>query len=263
MRNGIKTLLLFFTLSTLLSCSRLPSISSKGKLSTIAFYNTGNLFDARDNPKTADDAFTPTGDKAWTEERYETKLKHIAQVIGGLGGEGGPAVIGLSEIENKQVLEDLVNTSPLRRANFGIIHYDMPDEQGLDVALLYQPKHFKPTYTEAIKINFKENGFTSRDILQVKGELRGELVTLYVVHWPEPARSRSGKMNDSRLRNAAAALRRQINEQQVADESTKIIVLGDFETEPKTPVMQEVLKATGRQTLTTRKNCLTHFTCLT
>ncbi|GAA4430835.1 endonuclease [Pontibacter saemangeumensis] len=246
MRNGIKTLLLFFTLSTLWGCSRLPSISSKGRLNTIAFYNTGNLFDAKDDPKTADDAFTPTGDMAWTEERYQTKVKQIAQVISGIGGEGGPAVVGLSEIENKQVLEDLVATSSLRRYNFGIIHYDMPDAQGLDVALLYQPKHFKPTHTETIKIDFEDKGFSSRDILQVKGELRGELVTIYVVHWPEPSRTRAGKVNDSRLRSAAAALRKKINEQQVADENMKVIVLGDFETEPAAPVMQEVLKATGR-----------------
>lgn len=246
MQNGIKTLLLFFTLIALLGCSRLPSISSKGRLNTIAFYNTGNFFDIKDDPKTEDDAFTPTGDMAWTEERYQTKLKQIAQVIGGMGDEGGPAVIGLGEIENKQVLEDLVNASPLRRLNMGIIHHDMPDEQGLDVALLYQPKHFKPTFTDVIKIKFDEKNFTSRDILQVKGELRGELVTFYVVHWPEPARSRSGKINDSRLRNAAATLRRQINEQQVVDENIKVIVLGDFETEPKSPVMQDVLKATGR-----------------
>lgn len=246
MRNGIKTLLLFFTLSVLLGCSRLPSISSKGRLNTIAFYNTGGLFDAKDDDQTNDDAFTPEGDRAWTEERYQTKMKNIAKVISGLGDADGPAVIGLGEVENKQVLEDLVSSAPLRRANYGIVHHDMPDEQGLDVALLYQPKHFKPTFTEAIKIDFDKEGFASRDILQVKGELRGELVTFYVVHWPESVKSRAGKKDESLLRNAATSLRQQIAAQQLADENTKIIVLGDFSTEPDSPVMEEVLKATGR-----------------
>jgi len=246
MHHGIKTLFFFFTLSSLLGCSRLPTVTTKAKLHTIAFYNTEDLFDTKDDPKTNDDAYTPTGAKTWTEERYETKLKHIANVVGGIGGENGPAVIGLSEVENKQVLEELVNTAPLRKLKLNIIHHDSPDAQGLDVALLYQPKHFKPTNTQTIEIDYKEKGFASPDILQVNGELRGELVTFYVVQWPSPMVNRAGKANDSRLRAAATSLRQQINKQQAADENIKIIVLGDFAAEPRAAVMQDDLKASGR-----------------
>lgn len=246
MHHGIKTLSYFFTLILLAGCSRTPLTTQKGKLYTVAFYNTEKFFDTMNDPKTADDDYTPTGEREWTEERYNKKLKNIAAVIAGIGGKGGPAVVGLGEVENKKVVEELVNTSPLKKFDYNVIHYEMPDEQGLDVALIYQPKHFKPTSTQAIPIKFSEGSYTSRDILQVKGELRGELVTIYVTHWPPRSRTRSGRQDDSRLRNVARTLRQQIEQQQKADPKTRIIVLGDFDAEPDATVMKEVLNATGR-----------------
>ncbi|TPE46169.1 endonuclease/exonuclease/phosphatase family protein [Pontibacter mangrovi] len=244
MRHGIKTLFLFFTILTLTGCSRLPITSKNGKLYTIAFYNTEKLFDTQNDPETDDDAFTPDGEMQWTQERYDLKIKNIASVIAGIGDNGGPAVIGLSEIENRQVLEDLISAAPLHRAGYSIVHQEMADRQGLDLALLYKPKLFKPTATQYIKVDFGEKGFASRDILQVKGELRGQLVTIYVNHWP--ARSRRARQEDSRLRAAAATLRREIDKQQKADPNVKIIVLGDFDAEPGDAVLEQTLKATGR-----------------
>ncbi len=246
MRHGIKTLLLFFTLGTLAGCARFPVGSSKAKPQTIAFYNTEDLFDTKNDPATKDDAYTPTGDKAWTEERYKTKLKNMATVIAGIGGEGGPAVVGLSEVENKKTLQDLVNTPPLRKLKMGIIHYDMSTERGLDVAFLYQPRHFKPSNTETIKVGLKDKGAAGRDILRVRGALRGQLVTFYVVHWPEAEKTRRGKADDRNQRHVATILRREINQQQKIDKDARIIVLGDFNTEPNATVMRDVLKAAGR-----------------
>lgn len=246
MRHGIKTLFIFFTILTLIGCSKLPISSKKGKLHTIAFYNTEKLFDTRNDPKTSDDAFTPDGEMQWTEERYQLKLKQIASVIAGIGGENGPAVVGLSEIENRQVLDDLLETSPLRKLGYNVIHQDMADEQGLDIALLYKPRVFKPSSTQYIKINFRERNYTSRDILQVKGELQGELVTIYVNHWPPRSRSRRGRQDESRLQAAAATLRQEIDKQQKIDPNAKIIVMGDFNAEPRSSVVQQTLKATGR-----------------
>lgn len=245
MRHGFKTICLFFTILTLAGCSKLPITSKKGKLHTIAFYNTEKLFDTKDNPETNDDPFTPDGEMKWTDERYQTKLNNVAEVIAGIGGDDGPAIIGLAEIENRQVLDDLLATSPLRKLGYNVIHEELDGEQGLDIALLYKPKVFKPTSTQYLKINFKEKRFTSRDILQVKGELQGELVTVYVNHWPRN-RTRRGRQDESRLQAAAATLRQEINKQQKADPNAKIIVLGDFDTEPRSSVMQQTLKATGR-----------------
>jgi hypothetical protein len=246
MRYGIKIIFLFFTLVTFLGCSRLPTSSpKKGKLYTLAFYNVEDLYDTQKNPKTADGAYTPTGEKNWTKERYETKLKNLAQVIDGIGGNEDLALIGISEVENKQVLEELVNTSPLRKHKLEIVHFDMTDVQGLDIALLYNPKHFKPTSTDAIKINFDEKNYSSRDILQVKGELRGERITVYVNHWPSNGLG-NNRQSESRLRSAATTLRREITTQQAADPNAKIIVMGDFGTEPSAAAMEKVLKANGR-----------------
>ncbi|PRY14413.1 hypothetical protein CLV24_104225 [Pontibacter ummariensis] len=246
MRHGIKTLCLLFTLIVLVGCSRLPLTSKKSKLYTIGFYNTENLFDTEDDAQTVDEAFTPGGERNWTEERYQAKLKGVAKVIAGLGGKGGPALVGLSEVENKQVLQDLINTAPLDKYDYSIIHQDSPDPQGLDVALLYKPKVFTPTATESIPIDFEEQGFSSRDILKVQGELRGEPLTVYVNHWPSEGRNRSGRPEDSRLRAAATTLRQQIEAQRATDENSKIIVLGDFNAEPKSAVLEQVLQATGR-----------------
>lgn len=246
MRHGFKTLFLFFTFLTLIGCSKLPITSKKDKLYTVAFYNTEKLFDTKDNPKTNDDPFTPEGEMNWTEERYKQKLNNIAAVIAGIGGDNGPAIIGLGEIENRQVLDDLLATSPLRKLGYNVIHKDMDDPQGLDIALLYKPKIFKPTSTQYLKINFKDKNYTSRDILQVKGDLQGELVTIYINHWPPRSRSRRGRQDESRLHAAAATLRQEIEKQQKADPNAKIIVLGDFDAEPRSSVMQQTLKATGR-----------------
>ncbi|WP_139307864.1 endonuclease/exonuclease/phosphatase family protein [Pontibacter flavimaris] len=246
MRHGFKTLFLFFTILTLAGCAKLPIPSKNGRLHTIAFYNTEKFFDTKDDPKTNDDPFTPDGEMAWTQERYAKKLTNIATVIAGIGGNNGPAIIGLGEIENRQVLDDLLATSPLRKLGYSVIHRDMADEQGLDIALLYKARFFKPTSTQYIKINFKERGYTSRDILQVKGELQGELVTIYVNHWPPRGRTGRGRQDESRLQAAAATLRQEIDKQQKADPNAKIIVMGDFDAEPRSDVLQQTLKATGR-----------------
>lgn len=245
MRHGFKTLLVFFTFFTLIGCSRLPVTSKKGKLYTIAFYNTETLYDTQDAPATPDEAFTPEGEMQWTQERYQQKLKNVASVIAGIGGKNGPAIIGLGEIENRQVLDDLLNTSPLSKIGYKVIHRESSSPDGLDLAFLYKPNVFKPTSTEYLNSGLKDKA-AAQEILQVKGELRGELVTIYVNHWPAPTRTRRRRQDDSRLRAAATALRQEIDKQQKADPNTRIIVMGDFNAEPDAEVLEKALQATGR-----------------
>ncbi|MDX5423654.1 MAG: endonuclease/exonuclease/phosphatase family protein [Hymenobacteraceae bacterium] len=246
MRYGIKTIFLFFTFITLTGCARLPFASEKRRPQTIAFYSVERLHDTQNDPSINDEAFTPEGDNQWTEERYQTKINNLATVIAGIGESTGPAIIGLSEVENEQVLRDLLAASPLRKAKYSIIHYDMPDERGLDVALLYKPSIFSPTAQQAIPIPFNDKNFKSRDILQVQGELLGEPVTIYVNHWPPASRTRRGRQDDSNVRAAAAALRQQVEAQQKENKNAKIIAMGDFGVEPNAEAMQQVLQATGR-----------------
>ncbi|WP_299701145.1 endonuclease/exonuclease/phosphatase family protein [uncultured Pontibacter sp.] len=244
MRYGIKTFFFLFSLTILSGCASLTSSIKKPKLHTVAFYNTEKLYDTENDPKIDDDGFTPEGIMNWNQDRYSTKIKNIAQVIESIGGKDAPAIMGLAEVENRKVLEDLVRSNPLRKRRYSIIHYDSRDPEGLDVALLYNPRVFKPTTHTSLPIKFSERGFASRDILQVKGTLAGEPVTVYVSHWPEDRGSTT--LGTARRRDAAAELRRQIDAQKKADKNAKIIVLGDFVDEPKSANMERVLKATGR-----------------
>lgn len=243
MRYGIKTFFMLFSLAILSGCASLTS-STKPKLYTIAFYNTEKLYDTTNDPKIDDDGFTPDGIMRWDQDRYKTKIQHLARVMENIGGKNGADLLGLCDVENRQVLDDLVNSSPLRKHRYSIIHYDSPDPEGLDVALLYNPRVFKPTAHTSLPVPFSENGFSSRHILQVKGTLAGTPVTVYLTHWPEDRGSAT--LGNARRQDAAKALRGHIVAQQKADKDAKIIVLGDFSDEPSSANMEKVLRGTGR-----------------
>lgn len=202
-------------------------------ISCVAFYNLENLFDTI--PGKNDREFTPDEPKRWTSQRYHEKLNRMAEVIAQIGDEynglAGPAVIGLSEMENRAVLEDLVNTPTLKPLGYKIVHYDSPDKRGVDVALLYRPELFRLTASKAVRFDVADRpDFRSRDQLVVSGVLAGETVHFVVNHWP----SRSGGEKKSRpLRIAAGELSRRIADSlQRIDPKAKIIIMGDLNDDP-------------------------------
>ncbi len=158
------------------------------KVGCIAFYNLENLFDTiidLDTDKILQEDFTPHGDKKWDSKKYNKKLENMSDVISQIGTEfvpTGPAILGVSEIENKEVLIDLVSTEKLKPLNYQIVHFDSPDKRGIDVALLYQPKYFTVTNSKSININLDDGGLT-RDILLVSGIFDGEPMHFMVNHW--------------------------------------------------------------------------------
>ena len=123
----------------------------KVRAGVIAFYNLENLFDTLDTEGVLDEEFTVNGPNEWNSKRYHEKIDHLARVISRLGEDegipGGPAILGVSEIENRSVLEDLVAHPLLRPAGYQIVHYDSPDLRGVDVGLLYQPRYFTVTHS--------------------------------------------------------------------------------------------------------------------
>jgi hypothetical protein len=154
----------------------------------------------------------------------------------------GPAIIGLCEIENRIVLEDLVKTEPLKSKNYQIVHYDGPDRRGVDVALLYQPTYFKVTNSKSYRLVIPErDDFFTRDQLMVSGEFQGEMMHFIVNHWP----SRSGGESRSRpSRNAAAGLSRSIVDSiQAADPKAKIIHMGDLNDNPDNESVLNILRS--------------------
>lgn len=218
------------------------------KAHTVAFYNVENLFDTINDPKTYDDDRTPNGKDKWTQKIYRDKIAKTARVISDIGKEftkNAPVVIGLAEIENGLVLEDLVNDPQLKPYNYGIIHFESPDERGIDVALLYQKKYFVPTSfskQEIIMYHFDEPNRRdyTRDQLLVSGLLEGEAFYFIVNHWP----SRSGGESRSRPNRIAAAKvnKRVIDSLQKIDPKAKIISMGDLNDDPTNASMKEVLK---------------------
>ena len=203
---------------------------------TIAFYNLENLFDTKDDPKTLDDDFTPNGKKHWNYKRYKRKLKKLGNVISQLGTARSyysPAIVGVVEVENQLVLTDLVATNYLKKHNYGIVHYDSPDERGIDVALLYKKELFELLHSEtfALYLDGKNgNRDYTRDGLLVKGKLNGELIYVLVNHWPS---RRSGENTTEGKRIKAAELNSFIVDKINAEtENAKIIIMGDFNDDP-------------------------------
>lgn len=215
------------------------------KVATIAFYNLENLFDTLDTPGKNDFEYTPEGENHWDTKKYYSKLHNMAEVISQIGADvtkTAPAVIGVSEIENRAVLEDLVKMPALEKYNYHIVHYESPDRRGIDVALLYQPSIFKVTHTVSARLKIKGmDDFFTRDQLVVSGILDGEKIHFIVNHWP----SRYGGEKHSRpLRNAAADLTRSLADSIMAlDANAKIIIMGDLNDDPNNESLLKHLKA--------------------
>lgn len=211
---------------------------------TCAFYNVENLFDTEDEPGKVDSEYTPHGDLRWDQFRYQRKLDRIANVIFGMAKSAQlPGIIGLCEVENRKVLQDLVDHPALRDSDYQIVHEESRDVRGIDVALLYLPGQF--TYLNHSLINFEELThveFHARDILHVVGELPdGSELNVFVNHWPS---RRAGK-HDTEFKRIAAgtALRIAVNKIQADNDEALIIIMGDFNDEPHDKSIRGALHA--------------------
>ena len=228
--------------------------AKKYNIHTVAFYNLENLFDTINGPNN-DEEWLPNGAMNWTSKKYKQKLHNLSRVLSEIGTSenpgNSPTIIGVCEIENRGVLEDLVKQPLLINKDYGVVHFDSPDKRGIDVGLLYQKKHFKPTSFKNIpllvyksmegKSDKKEKDESeddvvtdtksndriyTRDQLLVTGFLDGEEVNIIVNHWP----SRSGgEKKSSPLREAAGRLNRKIMDSIFAiNPNAKIITMGDL-----------------------------------
>ncbi len=200
----------------------------------IAFWNVENLYDTLNDPKKIDEEYLPTAHNLWNTQRYFKKIEHLSDIIAQLGTEynsDGPAVMGLCEIENDNVLTDLVNSEKLKPKKYKFIHFEGPDARGVDPALIYNPKYFKPeksiTYSVVV---VTDTAHKTRDILVVYGKLLNEPAAFLVNHWP----SRRGGEEASRPnRISAAKTARHITDSITkVNPSIKIFIMGDFNDDP-------------------------------
>ena len=217
------------------------------KIGLVGFYNLENLFDTINDPLINDEEFLPEGSNQWNTEKYLTKLHNMAYSISTIGTDytpDGVAVLGVSEIENRTVLEDLVAQPEIAGRNYQIVHYDSPDRRGVDVALLYNPKYLQVTGTKSYRTVVPDQpDFITRDQLLVSGLFDGEPMHFIVMHWPSRY---GGEKRSLPGRVAAATLCRHITDSLLAeDPNAKVIMMGDYNDYPDNKSITKYLRAVG------------------
>ena len=242
-----------------------------GKSYVIGFYNLENLFDTYHDEGKNDYEYLPDGANEWSEAKYAKKLQNMARVIAAMKEDNGAwhAVLGVSEVENRHVLEDLVNEPAIADANYQIVHYDSPDRRGVDCALFYKPEIFKYITSEAIPFTFDDKtrldwsawseeekaDFRTRDILMVRGTIDGEMFAFFVCHLPSRL---GGKGADLRPRGAEIAYNRAM-ELQKEFPGIKIVVMGDMNDNPTDVSMTDFLRGKEELSETTDEDFFDPF----
>ena len=233
---------ILYTLAVLLILSPMACMAGGKKSYVIGFYNLENLFDTVHDEGKNDYEYLPDGGNQWTEVKYAKKLKNMARVIRAMRDENKVwhAVLGISEIENRHVIEDLIAEPAIKDANFQIVHYDGPDRRGVDVALLYRPEVFQVLESKSIPFDFnstkiefslnkeQQERFRTRDILMVRGMLGGEMFAFFVAHLPSRI---GGKGQDLRARGGEIMYEESVRLMKEFP-GIKIVAMGDMNDNP-------------------------------
>ncbi|WP_350289403.1 endonuclease [uncultured Croceitalea sp.] len=214
---------------------------------TVAFYNLENFFDTVNNKGTLDDDFTPDGFKRWDDRKFGIKAKKMAKAIVKIGTDDSnkpPILIGIAEVENSDVIATLLKTGELKDIAYDYVHFDSPDERGIDTALIYQKDYFEIIDAETIPLLISNgNGdrdFT-RDILYVHGKLNKEEVHVFVNHWPS---RRDGEDETSYKRiEAAKTILGKLEELSIHKDISNCIIMGDFNDDPNSESIKTLMES--------------------
>jgi hypothetical protein len=244
--NASWLLLILLTGSLSAGCQS-SKTTAAGTPVCIGFYNLENLFDTIVDPDTSlilRDEFTPRAEKKYNSERYYQKLSNMARVIADMAKTetpDGPAIIGVCEVENRRVLDDLVKMPAIASRKYSIVHFDSPDERGIDVALLYQEKYFKPAKSSTHSvIDPSDKSFHTRDQLLVSGKLNGEDFHFMVAHWPS---RRGGEAKSQPMRMLAAKTAAHLMDSlHKVDPKAKMIYMGDLNDDPINASIVDIIK---------------------
>jgi hypothetical protein len=212
---------------------------------TFAFYNLENLFDTKDDPLKLDDDFTEKSERKWNRKRFDKKVRNLGNVIRQIGFrdiQHPPVLVGVAEVENAFVLRQLIESEYLKDKGYSLVHFDSPDERGIDTALIYRPAYFKILKKKAIALNiFNEFGVRdfTRDILHIEGMLEGEIVHILVNHWP----SRRAGVEETRPKRMAAASKNREIIAGIMDDNpdARIVLMGDLNADPKSESVQHLV----------------------
>jgi predicted extracellular nuclease len=208
----------------------------------LMFYNAENFFDTSNDPVTEDDEFLPGGLRRWNSLRYSKKISSLYKTITAAGEWDPPAIVGLYEIENRNVLEDLIYGTNLAKYEYGILHEDSPDPRGIDVCLVYRKdmvaisdsRYFIPRDSGNIT-------FRTRSILYAKCIILNDTLHLFVNHWPS---RRGGVLAGEKQRQKIAEMLREKADSIFFTEGTdaEIIFAGDFNAVPEDEVISSLTK---------------------
>lgn len=238
---------LFFLVQVVFAIEPTKRYESKRNL-TVVFYNVENLFDIINNQGARDGEFTPAGENKWTTERYNKKLNDIAKVLSSVNKNELPEIIGLCEIENRTVLNDLLKTESLKKGKYEVAHFESPDYRGIDCALLFRPDEFRLISKTPVPVSFPDDPeYSTRDILYVKGEtLNKEIWHVFVNHWPSRT---SGLQQSEKKRITTAQILKAVTDSlQKADSKGNILIMGDMNDEPSNKSLSFVLGAKNPET---------------
>ncbi|HLP21306.1 MAG TPA: hypothetical protein VK174_13430 [Chitinophagales bacterium] len=223
------------------------SQEKKYKVGVIAFYNLENFFDTINDPAKNDEDFTPAGANAYTSKVYEDKVRKLTEVLSQIGTDVSPdgfSLLGVAEIENTKVLEDLCAQPEFAKRHLKIVHFDGPDDRSIDPALIYNPRYFKVLHSEPLFVRMANPDGSlhyTRDVLWVSGLYDGEPLHVFVNHWPS---RRGGDDASAPARAAAAGVgKRVIDSLMKIDPNTKVVLMGDLNDDPTSPSVTEVLGA--------------------
>ena len=235
----MKNLLILFLLVS--SLFAFWSCNSK-RVVSIAFYNVENLFDTIDDFKTFDEEFLPDTGRFWNTTKYNNKLSQLSIVISTMVNDKAPDILGVCEVENKQVLIDLLATPRLKKVPYEIVHYESIDPRGIDVAAFYNSEKFSLVESGTKRVDLSEFEDVTRDILWMRLKPHfGDDFYILVNHWP----SRYGGKSESEPKRlkAAEALLLLCAEIRQKDDKAQIVIMGDFNDEPLDPSLADVLGA--------------------
>ena len=243
-KNSILSIFLLLTVNVM------AQPKQQFKVAVVSFYNLENLFDTLDNPMVNDEEFLPSGPRNYNGIIYRDKLGKLATVISQIGTEmnpDGPAVLGVAEVENDTVLNDLVKQPLIAKRGYKVVHYDSKDARGVDVGLLYNPKYFTVINSDKLFVQLpggSKDAYYTRDILWVKGSMDGEIVHIYVNHWPSRV---GGEERSAPAREAAAKVcKEHVDSVMKSEPAAKVIIMGDLNDDPNNVSVAGILNAKGK-----------------
>lgn len=216
----------------------------KFKIHTLAFYNLENLFDTINDINKEDEKSPIMEIKFNRTKIYKQKVSNMARVISEIGFETSkrpPSIVGICEVENRAVIEDLISDEKLKKYNYEIVHYESPDNRGIDVAMIYNKDVFKIENSNSHEVFITDNNSSkrrnTRDQLVVSGYLDGELMHFIVNHWPSRGADETKRIAAAKVNISIIDSLRKIYE------NPKIITMGDFNDDPFDKSIKKILGA--------------------